>query len=768
MADYYPLLARAVAGLPANTAQARGNVYERARRALLAQLRGVEPPLPEIDIERERSALEVAISRIELDYLDSDDPFAALAPPAAPSSPFEVTPAAPPAPSAPGIGAPTSPPAAPAPAPRIGDRLPERPAPRSFAERVRLELPSAPAVASSPSAPAPAPAVPPAPSAPAPAAPARVAAEPAAAPPARPAEQASLAVRVPLPPIEPVTRAPAADVPPPNQADPAAKEPSAPEASSTAATEAPAPAPPAAASPRVPFWSRSNPVRVDTPRAEPTLGGGRDEALRVDTPAVEAAGVAEPGAGAPVVDLEPSVPPAAPDEVPPVAFARREPRVPAPSTGEPADEAAAASAMPSLARGFEPAAPPEERSAPAGGRSLPLGGLLRRATAGKREPVGELPAAADAFPELRDGRQGYQPDLVFADPPAVEPEPRDGFDVESLDAEARVERSDLDWEVTEPEVEPAQPRRWGRLVAVLAVLALLGGGIALGFSQREKLIGWIGDLRSGTSQAVAPAPAPSQDQAAEGQAPAKSTDRVSQSPATPEPAAEAAAPAPAPVQPPAAPVVRSPSVPIPVNAQRAVLFEENPGGGGQQGLQQFVGTVVWSTESFDAGNGNGPDIGIRAAVEIPDRQIKVDLSLRRNQDQTLPASHIIELRFDLPADFDLGTVANVPGVRAKPTEGAQGVPLTGLAVRVTPGFFLVGLSALNNERQRNLALLITRNWLDIPLVFSNGRRGILALEKGPTGDSAFREAFSAWGLPIPQQTSRPAGQPADGAAAPAP
>ncbi|MBS7540128.1 hypothetical protein [Ancylobacter lacus] len=764
MADYYPLLARAVAGLPANTARSRGNVYERARRALLAQLRGVEPPLPEVDIERERSALEVAISRIELEYLGSDDPFADIVPPPEPPPSFTVTP---PPPVAPPTSAAPPPAAAPS---RIGDRLPERPAPRSFAERVRLELPATLA------------------------APPREAADPVRAPLARPPEPAPAPVDVR--PVERPARPPvAADVPPadlpppdvpaPVAAEPGIVEPAVPDAPPAevpaAASEQPEPAVAeptpaapipdapisAAPAPRVPFWSRGNAVRVNTPRAEPTLDGRRDEALRlepprVEAPVVDAPAAAWPGAGAPPVDLPSSaVATDEPANVPPVA-------VPPPPFTVTAPTAAPSPApsMPPLARNVEPPAAPAERPA-SGGRSLPLGGLLRRATATSREPVAEARPADDAFPDLRDGRQGYQPDLVFADPPSLEPEPRDGFDMESLDAEARVGRPELDWEVTEPDVAPAQPRRWGRLVVVLLVLALLGGGVALGFSQREKVIGWIGDLRSGTSQAVAPAPAPSHDQAAEGQAPAKSTDRVSQSPAAPAPEAAAETPAPAAAQPAAAPVVRSTSTPIPVNAQRAVLFEENAGGG-QQGLQQFVGTVVWSTESFDAGNGNGPDIGIRAVVEIPDRQIKVDMNLRRNQDQTLPASHIIELRFDLPADFDLGTVANVPGVRAKPTEGAQGVPLTGLAVRVTPGFFLVGLSALNNERQRNLALLITRNWLDIPLVFSNGRRGILALEKGPTGDSAFREAFSAWGLPIPQQTSRPAGQPADGAAAPAP
>ena len=65
MADYYPLIARAVAGLEKNTGEARRALYERARTALVAQLRGVAPALNEADITRERLALEEAIRKVE-------------------------------------------------------------------------------------------------------------------------------------------------------------------------------------------------------------------------------------------------------------------------------------------------------------------------------------------------------------------------------------------------------------------------------------------------------------------------------------------------------------------------------------------------------------------------------------------------------------------------------------------------------------------------------------------------------------------------------
>ena len=67
MTDYQPLIARAVEGLGKSTGEARRALYERARSALVTQLRNVEPPLSESEITRERLALEEAIRKVEAD-----------------------------------------------------------------------------------------------------------------------------------------------------------------------------------------------------------------------------------------------------------------------------------------------------------------------------------------------------------------------------------------------------------------------------------------------------------------------------------------------------------------------------------------------------------------------------------------------------------------------------------------------------------------------------------------------------------------------------
>ena len=65
MAEFYDVLKRAVGSLPANTGDGRRAVYERARKALIAQLEGFSPPLTPSEITSQRLSLEEAIRKVE-------------------------------------------------------------------------------------------------------------------------------------------------------------------------------------------------------------------------------------------------------------------------------------------------------------------------------------------------------------------------------------------------------------------------------------------------------------------------------------------------------------------------------------------------------------------------------------------------------------------------------------------------------------------------------------------------------------------------------
>ncbi len=65
MADYYPVLARAVSSLPHNDAQARTELYARARTIIAEQLRQRDLKDPVWEMWREQASLDTAIRRVE-------------------------------------------------------------------------------------------------------------------------------------------------------------------------------------------------------------------------------------------------------------------------------------------------------------------------------------------------------------------------------------------------------------------------------------------------------------------------------------------------------------------------------------------------------------------------------------------------------------------------------------------------------------------------------------------------------------------------------
>jgi hypothetical protein len=244
-------------------------------------------------------------------------------------------------------------------------------------------------------------------------------------------------------------------------------------------------------------------------------------------------------------------------------------------------------------------------------------------------------------------------------------------------------------------------------IAIGVVAMLIGAGLVWGPGVVKSLSGLL-RAPSSTQTATTTTPAPSNERP-------KITDRVGQ------PSNEQVAPV----------------------AQRVVLYDEDPN---DSKGKQYVGTVVWKTEQIKgASPKGGADIAVRADIEVPERNFKMTMSFRRNTDTSLPASHTAELTFILPADFSGGGVSNVPGILMKTNENMRGTPLAGLAVKVTDGFFLVGLSNVEADRARNLQLLKERAWFDVPIVYTNQRRAIVAIEKGAPGERAFEEAFKAWG-----------------------
>lgn len=218
-----------------------------------------------------------------------------------------------------------------------------------------------------------------------------------------------------------------------------------------------------------------------------------------------------------------------------------------------------------------------------------------------------------------------------------------------------------------------------------------------------------------------PATPPAQTRPAQGQPPAPGTETPA-APGTPAPSASN--------QPAAIPV-----------GQKAIYYEERTSSA--EGSAQ-PGSIVWSLVQESPSGDAPPEPAIRAEVTVPGKDVQLRMTIRRNTDQTLPASHIIEMIFLTPQGFEGGGIDTVLRIAMKTSEQEAGSPLIGVPAKIGDGYFLFALNDTKADQDANLSLLRNQEWIDIPVVYKSGRRALITMEKGLPGDKIFDEALKAW------------------------
>lgn len=180
---------------------------------------------------------------------------------------------------------------------------------------------------------------------------------------------------------------------------------------------------------------------------------------------------------------------------------------------------------------------------------------------------------------------------------------------------------------------------------------------------------------------------------------------------------------------------------IPV-AQRAALLVDAPDL--PQKVKTYVGTVVWRRENVNHGQDQTLSVAVRADIDLPEAKLKATVIFQKNFDATLPASHTIEVRF-MPADG-----SPIPGVmqidvpQMRKEDTPAGDPLAGVPAPITQNYFLIGLTQGDAAVARNIDLIKSRQWFDIPLQLSDNRIAKITFEKGDPGERAIADALAAW------------------------
>jgi hypothetical protein len=341
------------------------------------------------------------------------------------------------------------------------------------------------------------------------------------------------------------------------------------------------------------------------------------------------------------------------------------------------------------------------------------------------------PERAPEIPPSYDAPR-YEPRTVREPVPAADPY----VDLRDRPSRAAPKRKGYleEQDAAELAEEPARRSRLPTILLVLLILGMIGGLAALALSQRAVLSDLLAGLDGGSSEPSGSEGAPATVDDA-----SKPADRV--------PGDAGGDPAPAPQDPIADTIAGAPEPPAPppaadqsIVAQRAVLYEEPlDQASADAGVIRIDGGVAWS---FNEGGPGGPEVV--ADIEVPERQMKIRLSIRRNTDSALPASHLVEAVVSTPADFPGKGVKSIPRLVMKPAEDGSGQPVVGAQAKVADGLFWIALSATDSDVAQNLQLLRERSWIDLPIVYETGQRAILTFEKGAPGQRAFDRAFAAW------------------------
>jgi hypothetical protein len=175
--------------------------------------------------------------------------------------------------------------------------------------------------------------------------------------------------------------------------------------------------------------------------------------------------------------------------------------------------------------------------------------------------------------------------------------------------------------------------------------------------------------------------------------------------------------------------------------EKAIFYQERTSS--EQGTADR-GSVVWSVVQVAPGGNNPPEPAIRGEVTVQALGLRIIVTVRRNGDNALPASHLIGLIFLAPEGFDGSNIETILRFAVKDTEEAAGNPIFAVPAKVADGYFVLALENKPAVIATNLAMLSQKGWIDVPVVYTSGRRALLALDKGSTGYRLFSEVIGEW------------------------
>lgn len=155
--------------------------------------------------------------------------------------------------------------------------------------------------------------------------------------------------------------------------------------------------------------------------------------------------------------------------------------------------------------------------------------------------------------------------------------------------------------------------------------------------------------------------------------------------------------------------------------------------------ETFHGTVEWSKYG-------APVPAIRALIRLPEKDAMVFLKIFPNNPGD-SAPYIITIA--VVGDLAASPIRRIPGIVGKARENFSGDMLAACVFawprRDQRHSFWFVLSGKDQETEtKNLQLLRYGAWFDVPILFRDGSRALLTIERGEAGAEVFDAVLQAW------------------------
>ena len=155
-----------------------------------------------------------------------------------------------------------------------------------------------------------------------------------------------------------------------------------------------------------------------------------------------------------------------------------------------------------------------------------------------------------------------------------------------------------------------------------------------------------------------------------------------------------------------------------------------------------LGSTVWST--IRPVPGHPATVAVKADADIPDLKMHATMTLRKNTDPTLQATHTIDLKFSFAEGAPITGVENVEPKMRNLGSTASEEALTSVKVKISDVYFLIALVNGDPDRAHNLHLMQTHAWFEFPLLLNDNRIAKLLFQKSSEGEVMLAKAFEAW------------------------